>query len=282
MANSYYVKTEYVKKTVYFQSFNPLHVMKKSVHTLMIGALTLLPLCVSAQIGIGADSVLEATGTNAKASVGASAMPGSSKAETQSSAKADSSASNASNVTSATNTTATGSGSLGASNTSNHTESEVFRVTRSDVSDSGVVMSDPMNVTSSEDFAAYARSVLRIDENVSKIETSNDSVSVWYKEPAKFFGIVPIMVSTKATVMVDGTVVIEHPWWFKTFVTGGADAQMETDINSTAGSIARSEATTTLSSNTKARLVNALYSVMKTHYASSTDAAASTDASAEY
>ena len=83
-------------------------------------------------------------------------------------------------------------------------------------------------------------------------------------------------VSSRATVRADGTVELDRPWY--NFLTTTSDkADVEADLQSTAGAIARSEGavgSATFSAAVQARLVNAIRSVMMTHF----EATASTDA----
>jgi hypothetical protein len=91
-------------------------------------------------------------------------------------------------------------------------------LTRSDIKGDKVMSRNAADVTTSNDLSDYARSLLSNDENIVKVESDADSVSIWYKEPAKFLGIVPLMVTVQATVNADGTVKIDYPWWYDLFV----------------------------------------------------------------
>ncbi|MBI5134257.1 MAG: hypothetical protein HZA81_02620 [Candidatus Taylorbacteria bacterium] len=137
---------------------------------------------------------------------------------------------------------------------------------------------DPMEVSATADFEAYARSVVASDDNVLKIESGPEKVSVWYREPAKFIGIVPVTVSTRATVYAGGEIEIDRPWWAALFVTGENTEDIETDLTATAGAIARTEASAALSSNAQARLVNALRAVLEARHEASVEASTSTGA----
>jgi hypothetical protein len=181
------------------------------------------------------------------------------------------------NVNSRINNSATTG--TGTASTSTDTEDDTIVFTRSDVKNNSGVVINPADVTTSAEFSTYAKSIIANDENVTKIESNSEEVSIWYKEPAKFLGIVPIMVNTQATVKADGTVDIDYPWWYGLFVTGGGNESLETNVNSTAGTIAKSEASAEFSSATQARLLNALRSTMKMHYEANVAVGTSTDAS---
>lgn len=184
------------------------------------------------------------------------------------------------NATSATsiNSSMTASGT-NASGTAS-AEVSTFTLTRDDIeSDSGSVptISDPLGVSSEGDLEMYARSVMLTDENVSKIESDSEKVSVWYKDPAKFIGLFPVTVEAKATVYADGTVSVDYPWWVSLFVTGESATDVKSSLESTAGTIARSESTASLSTNTQARLINALRAILEAQYNASLEASTSTD-----
>lgn len=179
-----------------------------------------------------------------------------------------------SNTSTNTSPTASGSGSMGGN-------LEVFTLDRSDLSGEAVVVLSPSEVSSSANFSAYAQSVMASDENLTKIESSGDSVSIWYKEPAKFMGIVPVMVNTEAKVTVDGNVTVDRPWWYSLFVRDSEADNLETSVSTTAEAIVRSEgaAMSTFSSSAQARLVNALHASMKAHHVANVEADTTTEAS---
>lgn len=171
--------------------------------------------------------------------------------------------------------TATGTtGVTGATTTDGDDDEIVIR--RSDLDDSGVTVVEPTTVTTAGEFEAYARSVMASDENVTKVSASADEVSVWYKENGRFLGFIPVTVSTRATVHADGEVEVDRPW-YNFLTTTGDEADIEADISTTAGTIARAEGEAEFSAATQARLVNALRSVMRSHF----EATASADVDAE-
>ncbi len=165
-----------------------------------------------------------------------------------------------------------GSSTLGALDT--------FNLVRSDIKAEDATVQDPAEVTTSEDFSAYARAIMANDENITRIESDSNHVSVWYKEPAKFLGIIPVMVNTEARVAVDGSVQVNYPWWYSLFVRGDDDGTgLESELDTTAGTIARSEGSGSLSSSSQARLVNALRSGMKMYHDANISVGTSTDVS---
>lgn len=174
--------------------------------------------------------------------------------------KASSSASNASSAARA-HASAQSAVKATASSTGN-----LFVITRGDVAATTTGSVTAANVSSANDLSLYARSLIMSDSHVSKVETADDRVSVWYDEPAKFLGIVPVTVTVRSTVDAEGNVTLGYPWWYGLFVKDDNQAEFQADLSNTAGTIARGEATTTLSSAAKARLVNAIQSIMKNRY----------------
>ncbi|MBX4209549.1 hypothetical protein KW799_02580, partial [Candidatus Parcubacteria bacterium] len=170
---------------------------------------------------------------------------------------------NGNNVGNPAYNTLNGSMNAGASSSVN-----AFVLTRQDIAATTTGYIAPASVTSPNDFEAYARSLMMSDENIVKIASNDNQVSVWYREPARFLGVIPMTVTVQAMVDAGGNVTVNYPWWYGVFVKDEGTGQFQSDLNGTAGTIARGEATTTLSSAAKARLVNALQSVMKSKYQS--------------
>ncbi|HEY9480904.1 MAG TPA: hypothetical protein VIR98_01555 [Candidatus Paceibacterota bacterium] len=157
----------------------------------------------------------------------------------------------------ATTSTGSSSGIVG--------ELETVTVGRSDIQDNVGMVVEPGSVSTTADLDAYARAVVKDDENVSKVEASADKVSVWYKEHGEFLGFIPVAVRTRATIYADGTVEIDRPW-YDVLTTGKNEDAIKADIEATAGTIVRASGSGEFSSNLQARLVNAVRSVMKAHY----------------
>jgi hypothetical protein len=157
-------------------------------------------------------------------------------------------------------------------------EDESLVITRSDIDEDDTAVYDPADISTEAQLSAYARSIMSADDNIVKIEVDEDEVSIWYKEPGEFLGFIPVTVTTKATVSADGEIEIDRPW-YRAFVTAEDETTLENSLSSTAGTIARSEGSTELSSNAQARLLNALRASMKMHYESTTRTSTSTDES---
>lgn len=175
------------------------------------------------------------------------------------------------------NATVTATGSAGTGTDDGRGDDKDFILRRSDLNGAGTTVIEPTTVTTRVEFEAYARSVMAGDENVTKVSASGDEVSVWYRENGRFLGFIPVTVPTRATVHADGEVEVSRPWY--NFLTTTIDEDdIEADISSTAGTIARAEAEAEFSAATQARLVNALRSVMRSHFEAAAAAEVDTDA----
>ncbi|MEK7641847.1 MAG: hypothetical protein AAB365_02525 [Patescibacteria group bacterium] len=125
------------------------------------------------------------------------------------------------------------------------------------------------------DLAATVQS----DENVTKVESDDESVSLWYKVPAKLFGFIPMGMTVRTTVGAAGEVKVSHPWY--SFLVSSedddAEAVIQTEVNATLGaSGTTTDGDAKLTGAAKAAFVKAIHSGLK----STVGAQASVDASA--
>jgi hypothetical protein len=171
-------------------------------------------------------------------------------------------------VSGSVNTDASTDANASASATATAEADEVLTVGRGDVSENDVTVVSADVVTTSTSLSAYAKGVIKSDENVSKVEVQDDEVSLWYKQPAKFLGFIPTSLAARAIVRADGSVDVKYPWY--SFLTAHGDADLVSDLDLAAGTIARAESTTEFSASAKARLIDAMARVMKSHYEAST------------
>lgn len=151
-------------------------------------------------------------------------------------------------------------------------------VTRSDVSSSATVM-NAISVSTSADLETYAAAFISNDENVTRIEADGKEVSVWYKQPAKLLGFIPVSVSAEGSVNADGSVDVSYPWY--SFLATYDDARLESNLDLAAGSIARAEASSEFSASVQARLIESIRMVMKAHAAASASADVDTSSQIE-
>lgn len=114
------------------------------------------------------------------------------------------------------------------------------------------------------DLSGFVASTINADENVARVETSADKVSVTYKQNAKLFGFIPVTLDATATVDAEGTMDVKYPWYAFLAVTNEAD--LEADLQSRVDSVfalgANAEASAELGASTQAHLINEIRAVM--------------------
>ncbi|HEU5114926.1 MAG TPA: hypothetical protein VFT82_04140, partial [Candidatus Paceibacterota bacterium] len=186
--------------------------------------------------GIDASATVGAPSSTINA--GADVNTGMSASANTSSASRNKAAANNTTSASATNTNAASANANAAYNTLNgamagvgSSNANTFVITRQDVTATSTAYISPTNVTTEGDFSTYARALMMADENVTKIASNDNQVSVWYREPAKFLGLVPVTATVQATVDASGNVTVNYPWWYGIFVRDDASTQFQSDLS---------------------------------------------------
>ena len=146
-------------------------------------------------------------------------------------------------------------------------ESESIVIDRSEIDQNEIFFVDEASVTTSAELDTYARSLIQSDPNIVRVSLDNENVSLWYRDRARLLGFIPVTVSARASIDSDGTVDVSYPWY--SFLTIRNSVGLESDLNMTAGSIARAEGGVVLSAPAQARVLNAARSVMQAHYQAS-------------
>lgn len=115
-------------------------------------------------------------------------------------------------------------------------------------------------VKTASDLDEYVASIVEQDENASRIFLGqNDSVSLTYREPAKYLWFIPGAIDTTVTVFSTGSTSIAYPWY--DFIVSKDHAQLESNARVFAGRIAQFESAASV--EVKARIISALRLVMK-------------------
>ncbi|MBP6858375.1 MAG: hypothetical protein KBC33_00920 [Candidatus Pacebacteria bacterium] len=104
------------------------------------------------------------------------------------------------------------------------------------------------------------------DDNVTKVESDDSSVSLWYKVPARLFGFIPMGMNVRTTVDARGDVKVSHPWYY--FLVSaddaGAEVAVQSKINATIGTSDMGvEGEAKLTNTTKAVFVRAIHGALK-------------------
>ena len=214
---------------------------------------------------VSSASALEVSGT-VNANIGA---------ETEGSLDTQTKASATTSDSSDSNATLTTSGAV-----------SVIVITRADVQIDADAAADvsPASVRSDADLSSYVAAQVAGDENVSKIETSAENVSVTYKQRAWLFGLVPVTLDVSAIVRTDGSVDVRYPWYAFLMVTNESEleATIEDRIATSAflASNAEAQAEAGFTSQVQARLISEVRSVMAAELAADVAAEFSGEANA--
>ena len=88
-------------------------------------------------------------------------------------------------------------------------------VTRADVENNTVTAAsaDASNVRSDADLSGFIAAQIKADTNVDAVQSTQDSVAVTYKVPAKLLGLFNVNVDATAVVNADGSVTVKNPWY---------------------------------------------------------------------
>ena len=74
-------------------------------------------------------------------------------------------------------------------------------------------MMSASSVVSPQDLNRYATATMKRDANISSINASGKQVSLVYRVPARFLGVIPTSLSARTVVGSDGSVAIHYPWY---------------------------------------------------------------------
>ena len=154
------------------------------------------------------------------------------------------------------------------------------------------------SVKSRADLSSYVATQIKNDSNISRVETSPNSVAVSYKQKAKLFGFLPITVNAKAVADANGNVTVRYPWY--AFLASTNRAELEGKLESRVSSVigarasadnapdasanadvsAEAEAATEFTAETQARIMEEIRAVMASELAASAEANANAEAGA--
>lgn len=91
---------------------------------------------------------------------------------------------------------------------------------------------DAEQVTTDADLRSFVVSQIRSDENFMSADIGDEEVVVSYRQPARFLGILPMMMPVRVTVDAGGDVDIDYPWYSFLSLTNRADleAAIESEV----------------------------------------------------
>ncbi len=165
-------------------------------------------------------------------------------------------------------------------------------ITRGDV-DGGTVqatVSAPSAVKTRAELSGYVAGEMKTDTNITSVEAASDNVSVTYKQSAKLFGFIPVVVDATADVDASGKVTVSYPWYAFLMATNKSDletriqnkvsADVSFDASANAEASAAAEAATQLTADAQAQIVAAVKAAMQAQLNAELNASANGSVSA--
>jgi hypothetical protein len=117
----------------------------------------------------------------------------------------------------------------------------------------------PEHVSNHGELRSFLNHVVKGDDRITDVHVSSTSVETRYEMPAKFLWTIPTNLTADVSVNSAGSVTITYPWYAFLFAKHDSDIVSQLE-QSTATS---TNATTTLSANTQAHLLNLILSILK-------------------
>ncbi|HEY4494797.1 MAG TPA: hypothetical protein VJC02_01700 [Candidatus Paceibacterota bacterium] len=122
-----------------------------------------------------------------------------------------------------------------------------------------------VKVKDEADLNLLTNTIISEDPNISKIDVKDEEITVTYKEPAKFLGIIPTNVSVEARVNNEGKVKVYYPWY--SFLTTTNKKDLEGEFNQIVSSITSTSTSSSYTPQIRAKIIAAIYSVFKSEEA---------------
>ncbi len=146
-------------------------------------------------------------------------------------------------------------------------------ITRLDI-DAGTVkatVSSPSSVHTQADLSGYVAGQMKADTNISSVAAASDNVAVTYKQHAKLFGFIPVIIDATANIDASGNVTVSYPWYAFLMATNKSDLEVkiqnrvttEANVSGSANATADAQAAAELSADAQARIVAAVKAAMQ-------------------
>ncbi len=249
----------------------------KALAIASIAASLVLPLSTFAAVNLyGNTDVSVGVGSSTKVGVNAGM-----------SASSSSAANRGSNVNATAASNASATGTMQANDNAAISIGHVFNIGRTDLdTNAGAEVTSATNVSSDADVQSYSHSVIKNDVNVTAVSADENTVSVTYKEPAKFLGFINTTLSVTAKSDVDGNVTISYPW-YAFLIAKPNDAALHASAQAQAHAAAQSavvqaNATTTMTARLQAALISALHEAFQSNVSADASANANANANSGY
>ncbi len=129
-------------------------------------------------------------------------------------------------------------------------------------------MKDPSTVSNRSDLESFITASAQNDENFQSASSSNDEVSLRYKEPAKLFGFLPISLSTNVKADANGNVKVHYPWYRFLVALQDSDLQskIEAKVNAVLLANGAKDTSAEFSASTQAHLINDIREALHESY----------------
>jgi hypothetical protein len=109
----------------------------------------------------------------------------------------------------------------------------------------------------------HAAKLTASDAKVTSVILSSRKVSLWYREPARLFGFIPLTVPVQISVDTNGTATVLYPWYG--FLLSADQAALVVRAQAAARQELggeRSSANSSLSTEAQARLLDSLHALL--------------------
>lgn len=146
-------------------------------------------------------------------------------------------------------------------------DNALIHVTANDAVQAEAVLTNLADVHTSADVSAYAKGIMRADAKVQDVTVASDSVSVSYREPARFLWVFPASLTATATVGADGTVAVSYPW-YSFLMSAPRATDIETSIQAGVAANTGASANAGLSVSEQAQLLQSVASAFASANAS--------------
>jgi hypothetical protein len=113
----------------------------------------------------------------------------------------------------------------------------VLEINRSEINseiDSSVSI-QPEKVSTETDLKAYASSLIKEDDNASRLVFAQDRVELTYSQKGRLFSLFPVHFDVVAITHADGRVELKSPWY--TFLVRDNRKELEAEIKSQVSSV---------------------------------------------
>jgi len=112
-------------------------------------------------------------------------------------------------------------------------------------------------VATEEDLQSYTSATMESDPQFERAVYSDSAVTVWYTQPSKMLGFIPVDMSVKATSDGMGNVTVSYPWY--SFMASSMNkTELEASLSKQMSAHMSAEGSSTLTTRDQAELMTEL------------------------